>query len=67
MMSLLQHHRFCTVLEFVTGNDLDFLLKQNKLIPEKEVKINTWCIAIFKFNLGSQHYSPNDERIEIHE
>ena len=29
--------RFCTVLEFVTGNDLDFLLKQNKTIPEKEV------------------------------
>lgn len=29
---------FCTVLEFVTGNDLDFLLKQNKTIPEKEAK-----------------------------
>lgn len=30
--------RFCTVLEFVSGNDLDFLLKQNKTIPEKEVQ-----------------------------
>ena len=28
---------FCTVLEFVSGNDLDFLLKQQKTIPEKEV------------------------------
>ena len=31
---------FCTVLEFVSGNDLDFLLKQNKTLPEKEVSSN---------------------------
>ena len=29
--------RFCTVLEFSTGNDLNFYLKQHKSIPEKEV------------------------------
>uniref|UniRef100_A0A8C6L7M1 non-specific serine/threonine protein kinase n=1 Tax=Nothobranchius furzeri TaxID=105023 RepID=A0A8C6L7M1_NOTFU len=29
---------FCTVLEFCEGNDLDFYLKQNKLMPEKEAR-----------------------------
>lgn len=29
---------FCTVLEFVAGNDLDFLLKQNKTLPEREAR-----------------------------
>ena len=29
--------RFCTVLEYCDGNDLDFLLKQHKTISEKEV------------------------------
>ena len=29
--------RFVTVLEYCDGNDLDFLLKQQKMIPEKEV------------------------------
>lgn len=28
--------RFCTVLEFCEGNDLDFYLKQHKLMSEKE-------------------------------
>lgn len=28
--------RFCTVLEYCEGNDLDFYLKQNKLMSEKE-------------------------------
>lgn len=28
--------RFCTVMEYCEGNDLDFYLKQNKLLPEKE-------------------------------
>lgn len=28
--------RFCTVLEYCEGNDLDFYLKQNKLMTEKE-------------------------------
>ena len=27
---------FCTVLEYCNGHDLDFHLKQNKIIPEKE-------------------------------
>ena len=30
--------RFCTVLEYQKGNDLDFYLKQNKVIPEKEAR-----------------------------
>lgn len=30
--------RFCTVLEYCEGNDLDFFLKQNKIIPEREAK-----------------------------
>ncbi|CAF1369746.1 unnamed protein product, partial [Didymodactylos carnosus] len=29
---------FCTVLEYCHGNDLDFFLKQNKTIPEKEAR-----------------------------
>ncbi|KAK0418139.1 hypothetical protein QR680_013393 [Steinernema hermaphroditum] len=29
---------FCTVLEYCDGNDLDFYLKQNKQIPEKEAR-----------------------------
>ncbi len=29
---------FCTVLEYCDGNDLDFFLKQNKIIPEKEAR-----------------------------
>ncbi|CAH3189946.1 unnamed protein product, partial [Porites lobata] len=28
---------FCTVLEYCDGNDLDFLLKQHKTVPEREV------------------------------
>ena len=30
--------RFCTVLEYCEGNDLDFHLKQNKSITEKEAR-----------------------------
>lgn len=30
--------RFCTVLEYCDGNDLDFYLKQNKIIPEREAR-----------------------------
>lgn len=29
---------FCTIMEYVDGNDLDFLLKQNKTLPEKETR-----------------------------
>lgn len=29
---------FCTVLEYCDGNDLDFYLKQNKCVPEKEAR-----------------------------
>lgn len=29
---------FCTVLEHCDGNDLDFVLKQNQFIPEKEAR-----------------------------
>ena len=34
---IISNHRFVTVLEYCDGNDLDFLLKQQKTIPEKEV------------------------------
>lgn len=30
--------RFCTVLEYCEGNDLDFYLKQHKLMTEKEAR-----------------------------
>ncbi|CAF3168262.1 unnamed protein product [Rotaria socialis] len=29
---------FCTVLEYIEGNDIDFFLKQHKVIPEKEAR-----------------------------
>ncbi|CAF1660906.1 unnamed protein product, partial [Adineta ricciae] len=29
---------FCTVLEYIEGNDIDFFLKQHKIIPEKEAR-----------------------------
>lgn len=29
---------FCTVMEYCDGNDLDFILKQNQIIPEKEAR-----------------------------
>ena len=35
-LSFLYLPRFCTVLEYCEGNDLDFFLKQHKTIPEKE-------------------------------
>lgn len=34
----IDNHSFCTVLEYCPGNDLDFYLKQNKTIPEKEAR-----------------------------
>uniref|UniRef100_A0A0X3PW08 Protein kinase domain-containing protein n=1 Tax=Schistocephalus solidus TaxID=70667 RepID=A0A0X3PW08_SCHSO len=34
----IDHDAFCTVLEYCEGNDLDFFLKQNKIIPEREAK-----------------------------
>ena len=30
--------RFCTVLGYCEGNDLDFYLKQNKFLAEKEAR-----------------------------
>ncbi len=47
---------FCTVLEYFEGNDLDFFLKQNKIIPEKEARsvvmqtVNALNILIQKLN-----------------
>ncbi|EPY77923.1 hypothetical protein CB1_001160003 [Camelus ferus] len=32
------YHKFCTVLEYCEGNDLDFYLKQHKLMSEKEAR-----------------------------
>ncbi|XP_076461633.1 serine/threonine-protein kinase tousled-like 2 isoform X2 [Babylonia areolata] len=34
----IDNNSFCTVLEYQKGNDLDFYLKQNKVIPEKEAR-----------------------------
>ncbi|KAM3186092.1 hypothetical protein ACTXT7_005052 [Hymenolepis weldensis] len=34
----IDHDAFCTVQEYCEGNDLDFFLKQNKVIPEREAK-----------------------------
>lgn len=34
----IDNHSFCTVLEYCEGHDLDFYLKQNKQIPEKEAR-----------------------------
>lgn len=38
LVSIFCSPRFCTVLEFCEGNDLDFYLKQNKLMSEKEAR-----------------------------
>ncbi|XP_017279939.1 serine/threonine-protein kinase tousled-like 1 isoform X2 [Kryptolebias marmoratus] len=32
------YHKFCTVMEYCEGNDLDFYLKQHKLMSEKEAR-----------------------------
>ena len=40
---------FVTVLEYCRGNDLDFLLKQHKVIPEKETRaimMQVCCVLI---------------------
>lgn len=34
----IHHDAFCTVLEYCQGNDLDFCLKQNKILPERDAK-----------------------------
>lgn len=31
----IDHDAFCTVLEYCEGSDLDFVLKQNKLLSER--------------------------------
>lgn len=47
----IDNHSFCTVLEYCDGNDLDFYLKQNKQIPEKEARS-----IIMQVNLLLQNY-----------
>lgn len=43
-------HSFCTVLEYCDGNDLDFLLKQHKTVPEREAKsIVTQTVSALKY------------------
>ncbi|XP_043549652.1 serine/threonine-protein kinase tousled-like 1 isoform X2 [Chiloscyllium punctatum] len=39
------YHKFCTVLEYCEGNDLDFYLKQHKLMSEKEARSIVMQIA----------------------
>ncbi|CAH1789151.1 unnamed protein product [Owenia fusiformis] len=34
----IDNNSFCTVLQYCEGNDLDFYLKQNKIVPEKEAR-----------------------------
>lgn len=36
--SVFLFNRFCTVMEYCEGNDLDFYLKQHKLMSEKEAR-----------------------------
>lgn len=41
---------FCTVLEYIEGHDLDFLLKQTKTLPEKETRaIIFQCMSALKY------------------
>lgn len=43
-------HSFCTVLEYCDGNDLDFLLKQHKTVPEREAKsVVTQTVSALKY------------------
>ena len=37
-VSDLHFFSFCTVMEYCEGNDLDFHLKQTKILPEREAK-----------------------------
>jgi tousled-like kinase len=41
--------RFATVLEYVEGNDLDFYLKQQKTIPEREARIMISQVSALKY------------------
>lgn len=34
----IDNNSFCTVIEYCAGNDLDFHLKQNKTLPEREAR-----------------------------
>ncbi|KAK3096012.1 hypothetical protein FSP39_021923 [Pinctada imbricata] len=46
----IDNNSFCTVLEYCEGNDLDFYLKQNKSIPEKEARsIITQTVSALKY------------------
>lgn len=40
---------FCTVLEYIEGHDLDFVLKQSKALPEKEAGLIGFALKILVF------------------
>ncbi len=40
---------FCTVLEYVDGDDLDSYLKQNKMLSEKEARLI--IVQVFRYNV----------------
>lgn len=57
----IDNHSFCTVLEYCGGNDLDFYLKQNKQISEKEARsiimqVTSALIYLAKRNNPIIHY-----------
>lgn len=47
----IDNHSFCTVLEYCPGNDLDFYLKQNKTISEKEARSIIMQVCFIKFSI----------------
>lgn len=47
--------RFCTVLEYCDGNDLDFLLKQHKTVQEREVCFFCLFLILYICQLANNH------------
>jgi tousled-like kinase len=46
----IDNNSFCTVLQYCDGNDLDFYLKQHKILPEKEARsIIMQTVAALKY------------------
>jgi Protein kinase domain len=48
---------FCTVLEYCDGHDLDFYLKQHKIIPEKEARAIIMQVSVSLLNAAHRRFS----------